>query len=415
MESYHTLLTKLPTTTSVYIYITNYWKRLTPFTRPFYFIFAIYSLAMLSIWRANFSYMDDLKRALEGYAWSHDFNRYSSSWLSYALNANDVLSDISPFSQIIAMVLLSAASIIITHVFCKRKIEYLPLVLSAFIGLIPFMLGCWVFKFDAPGIALSILASVVPFLFFVQPEVKFTKKTLLFGFLSVFCLMIMWTSYQASSGIYLVVVLGWTLNAFLERINVKKIINQVGIFIGIYIASILAYKIFFPDINGAGYRQTELFPLSEIATGIFHNIQSLLTTLRTSLHPEWAYLVMLMAICFMITLVIRGKYGKLGRLANLFAGILFVITSIPLSYGAYLVLQDAPIEGRSLVGVGFILAIMAIITFNNLYGLWRCILVVPSLILLYSFMVFAWAFGNGLADQERYGNFRLEMLLGDLA
>jgi hypothetical protein len=39
----------------------------------------------------------------------------------------------------------------------------------------------------------------------------------------------------------------------------------------------------------------------------------------------------------------------------------------------------------------------------------------PSIILLYSFAVFALALGNGLADQDRYATFRNELLLNDLS
>ena len=147
-------------------YIAIIVKAIKPFTKAFFVVLAIYSMAMIPIWRANFSYMDDMGRALTGLAWSHDFNRYSQSWLSYALNINFTLSDISPFPQMVAMIFLSIASVIITYVFCDRKIKYVPLIVSTFMGLSPLILGCWVFKFDAPGVALSILASVIPFLFF---------------------------------------------------------------------------------------------------------------------------------------------------------------------------------------------------------------------------------------------------------
>lgn len=396
-------------------YIANILKMIEPFKGPFFVVLAIYFIAMIPLWRANFSYMDDMGRALTGLAWSHDFNRYSQSWLSYALNMSFRLSDISPIPQMVAMFFLAVSNVIVTYVFCDRKIKYVPLILSTFIGLTPFMLGCWVFKFDAPGMALSVLASVVPFLFFSQLDSIFTKRNLLFGFVSVLCLMIMWTSYQASSGIYLVLALGLALKEFLERVNVKEIIKKFVFFITIYAVSVFSYRIFFPNTNGDGYRQTKIFKLPELATGVFHNIQNVAKSLLASLNPEWTILLMLLVACFIVTLVIYSKRNKLMRITDAIVGIIFFTLSIPLSYGAYLVLEGAPTDGRSLVGIGVVIAIVAIITFNKPANILKAVFIIPSLVFLYSFIVFSWAFGNGLADQERYGNFRVEILMSDLS
>lgn len=62
-----------------------------------------------------------------------------------------------------------------------------------------------------------------------------------------------------------------------------------------------------------------------------------------------------------------------------------------------------------------VLAIIGIITVKNFNKLWQKFMAAPLLILLYSFLVFSFAFGNVLADQERYANFRNELLLNDLS
>jgi hypothetical protein len=64
------------------------------------------------------------------------------------------------------------------------------------------------------------------------------------------------------------------------------------------------------------------------------------------------------------------------------------------------------------------MAIVAILTVgrhNKLRSHWVKLLALPSIILVYSFMVFSWAFGNALADQARYGDFRIQEIASDLS
>ena len=125
---------------------------LRPFVKPFLIVFAIYCFAMLAVWRSGVSFVDDRGRAIFGYAWTSDFNRFSSTAFGLAMNANDRLLDISPWPQILGMGILSVVSVMLTYVFCNKKIKYLPLVLTTFVGLLPLTVECWLYKFDAPCI-----------------------------------------------------------------------------------------------------------------------------------------------------------------------------------------------------------------------------------------------------------------------
>jgi hypothetical protein len=141
--------------------------------KPFVTVFVIYCFSQISIWRANFSYIDDLGRAFNGKAWSHEFHRYVSSWLAYFFTTNFKLADISPLYQIIAMGFAALASIIIAYVFCDKKIKTFPLIMSVFVGLNPFVLGCWVYKFDALPMAFSMFVSVIAFVFWSDCQLLF--------------------------------------------------------------------------------------------------------------------------------------------------------------------------------------------------------------------------------------------------
>lgn len=402
-------------------------KWLKPFIKPTLVILGIYCFAMIAIWRSNFSFMDDMGRSVQGYAWISDFFRFSSSILGYLLNVSIGLSDISPYSQIFAMFLLSISSIIVTYILCNRKIRYVPLILSTFIGLTPFMMACWVFKFDAPCMALSILASLVPFLFWPNVSYRMSKFNLtLFIVVSILSLMVMWTSYQATSGLYLVMLIGLIFKDFLDKHSLKDLFKKATFYAVLYIVSVIVFKLLMVGVTEigerlfgrkptGGYRPMEMYSLVDLPAGIVKNIKQFLETISSSMNVEWKILLVLTVISFLTTLFIYSKRKSWQRLLDPLAGVLMILISVPLSYGSYLVLQDAPVSARSIMGIGLVLATIAVITANRSDGLLHKLLIVPSLVLLYSFVVFAFAFGNGLADQQRYANFRNDNLISDMA
>lgn len=136
-----------------------------PLLRPVCVMSGLYILGISAILRANFYYVDDIMRAYDGSMGWDAFSRYLSNFVSFFLHADSFLTDISPLPQLLACVLLGAASVTVLYVITGRMRfsvwEYaavLPL------GLSPYMLECLSFKYDAPYMAISILASVAPLL-----------------------------------------------------------------------------------------------------------------------------------------------------------------------------------------------------------------------------------------------------------
>jgi hypothetical protein len=273
--------------------------------------------------------------------------------------------------------------------------------------------------------AFSIFVSVIAFVFwsdfrFAVPENSNTESAVggFYRYIKVFlvsfiCLMAMWMSYQASSGIFLVMILGLTLKDFLDNVRIKNILKKNLIFISSYFFAALIFKFAMPAPKG--YRKTEIFAFSEMISGLYYNIAELFKTLLSYLNEVWNILAVLLFICFIASLIIFSKRKRAFILSDVVAGVLFVALAVPASYGAFLVLKENPLNGRSLIGIGMVLAIIGIITTKNFNQLWQKFMAVPLLILLYSFLVFSFAFGNVLADQERYANFRNELLLDDLS
>ena len=302
--------------------IKNYTKRLyvkiRPYIKPFLVVFIIYFVALSSMLRANYSYMDDTARAVYGYAWTTDFNRISSSLLSYLLNVNTSLSDISPLPQVVAIVFLSLTSILLAYVFCRGKIRYLPLIMTTFIGLTPFMYGCWVYKFDAPCMALSILVSVIPLLFWNRLSSLSLRRKLIALLASVLCLLIMWTSYQASSGVIIVFVLCLAMIDWLRKADIGYVSKKLMFYFVAYVASIVLFKLFFPDTNGDSYRETEVFAVAELVSGVILNIKNVLGYIAVSLNKNWSALLFI--VFFGVYVCGDLLWRKAYRIVKNFAG-----------------------------------------------------------------------------------------------
>ena len=396
----------------------SYWK-------PFLFVFAIYLVGFLTLMRDHVSVMDDLGRSVFGYDWSQDWNRYTSTLVGLVTHLSGTLFDISPINQIIGLVLLSISSILLTKLF-TGKLRPLPLLLSTFIGLTPFMANAWQFHFDTPYICLAILASILPyslywqkidFSFIKNPSKETTKHLhldiklvalLKAIFVTLVCQTVVWTSFQPGSGIFLVIGLGLLFKSFQEK--QKPHLASVITFIICY--GVAAFYAYITTRNLTGYRDISTFPINNLLSGVISNLGTTFHILIDSLSAVWAVLIPIAALCLIIYACLRRRSFR--PVSNL----LFFVVSIPLAIGAYLALIIFPIPGRSFVGIGFSLAIFCLLCTGNQAPKPKSklpLLLLPAAILVYSFCTFFWSYGNALAEQNDYDTFRITLLMNDLA
>ena len=383
----------------------KYFKVLKTFIKPFLVVFFIYTFAMLAVWRSGVSFADDKGRAIFGYAWTSDFNRFSSTAFGLLMNVNDRLLDISPWPQILGMGILAVVSIIITYVFCDKKIKYIPLILTAFIGLTPLTVECWMYKFDAPCIALSVLASVLPILWW--PKELNKKTTLRFSMVTMFCMLVMWTTYQAASGIFPILCVFLAARDYIKGEKIKQIMKKIGLAVVVFAMATLIFKFCLPEPDKS-YRKNEILSLAELIPGMLANFVKHLDLMIQSLNI-WQKILVGFAFVGMMILVIK-KYKKKSWVL-----ILTFLIALPLTMGAYLLLKEPPFTPRSFLGVGIAFVPIIVMATEGVNRILDYFCVLPSLILLYSFMMFVLAFGNGLADQERWANYRVEDLVSGLS
>lgn len=363
----------------------------------------IFMIAISAILRANFNYIDDLGRTLNGYRGWENFSRYISTYLSVAVHAGRRLTDISPLPQFIAVVWMALASAIVVEVFCNHKkisvwnvAAVIPMTLS------PYFLECLSYKFDAPYMALSVLGSVLPFLFY-----QFGYK--LYIIVSVVGLLVMCMTYQASSGIYPMVTIFLCAKYWNDGKSIKEIRDFLAQSILSYLAGLLLFKVVFMKTVNA-YVSNDITKTNSILQTISENLLRYFSLIKNDATNSWIILVTLVAIAFIVSFVIASTRHKM---VAMMLAITVVALGASISYGAYLVLPKPLFAPRGMYGVGVFVALLGI----NSVELWNknILAKVGNLFLAWSLIVFSFTYGNALAEQKRYTDFRTHMALTDVS
>lgn len=366
--------------------------------------FIMYLIAAAAILRADAQYGDDVGRSALGYQNWQNWSRYLSVYLSTIIHGNSYLTDMAPMTQLICLLFVSLASATIVYVFTNsQKFQLINVIAILPVGINPYFLECLSFRYDAPYMGLSILASVFPFLFL-------EKNHLHFAIFSILGLLIMCMTYQAASGIYLVVLLFWGLKTYLfsENVNYKSLCGILLFASILFIISLGFYKIFLVHETTL-YGYTTSISQNDLFTTIFHNAQKYLYSLNHDLTKTWKYCVALIAIVSFFNIIIKTKrnHWKSGIIVFLTFSISLII-----SYGAYLILQTPMFEPRSLYGWGSWLALLSLIGIQS----YPKNFVLKAVIVFLSlwFIGYANLYGNALAEQKRYESFRIQLILNDV-
>jgi len=374
------------------------------FLKPSILLLCIYFLGILTIIRANFLYRDDILRAGEGSRLWFCGSRYVSEILSIFIHTDTVLTDISPLPQLLAILILSLSSVLLVYIIGNKKITTVGLLASIPLGLSPYFLECLSYKFDSVYMALSILASIVPFLFVAR------KKS--FVFVSIISLLIMCMTYQASSGIYMMIVVVLCFQYWNNREKTNKEILSFLVTSAItFCFALLFFKFFFmkpANAQETGYVSYSMFPASHIISGTLGNIKNYAIIINNDLGVIWKTSIVIVLLFFITKSVYSSTQRKI---LSFFISIPIIILSFILSYGAYSLLAVPLYDPRALLGFGIFLAIICIYIVSD----YKKIASIVVLALNWCFLVFAFSYGNALADQARYAEFRITILLHDLS
>ena len=373
------------------------------FLKPVLLMFVIYSLGIFTIIRANFLYIDDIKRSIEGCRGWSDWSRYVSEFLSIFVHADTNITDISPLPQLLAVLIMSLSSVLLVYIIGNRRISIIMLIASTPLTLSPYFLECLVFKFDAPYFALSILASIIPFLFITRRKA--------FLLVSVVSLLIMCMTYQSASGIYILIAIFLCFQDWNRRQKTnKEILSFIGISVVAFCFAMLFFKFFLMKpylLQESGYASNAMHPVSHIIPGTLSNIKNYAMTINNDFGIIWKIGILMILLFF----IIQSTYSSAQKKIFSFSvSIMFIGLSFILSFGVYSLLEEPTYFPRSLFGFSVFIAILCVYIAD-----YKKITTFAVLALNWCFFVFAFSYGNALADQARYAEFRIGLLLHDLS
>jgi hypothetical protein len=371
--------------------------------KSFLILFGIYTFGIVAIIRANFNYIDDLERVAKGCkGWKTSYSRILSYILSSVIHMDNYLTDISPLTQIIAVSIMAFSGILLLTIICKR-VNFTIFEILAVVSLClnPYFLECISFKYDSPYMALSILAGIIPLIYI-------NRSTLAYIGISVIGTLIMCTTYQASSGIYPILVILIMLQMWSMRKPLKKVVmfcinSIVGYGIGIFIYN---FVIMIP--TNYSYASSSLPKINEFIPNLVANLIYYYKMVITDFKIWWLLIVLLVVIGFVYTMVHQSIQGKL---PSVIMTVIAIICMGLLCFGMYPALADPLFRPRAMYGFCVFITILSVYTVNRTK---IQVANVPILILGWTFFVFAFTYGNALSVQEEYTEFRISQVINDL-
>lgn len=371
--------------------------------KPFLILSVCILVAMTPLLIADFNYYDDLGRVAIGYRSFSDYSRYVSEFGSILLHAGMHLSDISPFPQILAALVIAGAGIAVIGILKKTPspaslmelIAVLPLALS------PYFLGCLSYKYDSPYMAFSVLVSVVPLLLW-----KLQGGGIVYCLFSALCSIAMCMSYQAASGIYPMLVIFAAFRLWNDGRS-REAISLALQSAASYLAGLLLFNwLFMPEMDS--YVSTSILPLPELIPGFFAHLAQYARLIISDFKRGWLLLILVIFLAFVIVSVFDSRRS---RMAALGGAILTLLLSSLLAFGVYPALTIPLQEPRAMFGFGALIAFAAV-SICSAPKAWPARLCI--LALSWCFFVFSLTYGNALSQQKHYAQSRLQLVVQDL-
>ena len=390
--------------TKLFLYYLLYSKTVcVKWRKPFFALLFIYGFAINAIVRANYNYIDDLGRVAQGYRGWDNFSRFTSEYLSIFIHTNRFLNDISPLPQYLAVFLLAISSLILIVLITDNlKFTWWSVIAVIPLGLSPYFLECLSYKYDSPYMALSVLASIGPLIFMDSKRMVYTSAV----FIGT---LIMCTTYQVSSGIFVLCSLFVYAKRLNEGVEIKDVLRGFGYSITPYLAGIFVFrKLIMRPVDD--YVSTSIASNSKLIATIINNLSTYYNLLYNDSPRLWVVLLFLICILFLISFVYNSKINKPVSLA---LAITLLIIGSAISYGGYVILQKPLFAPRGMYGIGIFLALVSLLAVNS----WQknCLAKIVCLGIAWTLVVFSFTYGNALAEQKRYTDFRAHIVLADLA
>ncbi len=379
-------------------------RKITTYSKEFLIMALLFLIEVSAIIRANMYFCDDLGRNIAGYTGNDYDSRYIADWISIIVGGNTYNTDVSPLTQILACIVLGITVVVVAYVFTGGGNFTLMHYVCGTIVMSPFFLTNMSYKYDSVFMAISILVSVLPFIW--------KEKKAVFLISSIVCLLAMCMTYQASSGIYPMMAI---MLAFLEWNKGEKKFKESVLFVlyaaATYLITLAFYGFFLMKPLEANYVDITLLSMDNFITGIFANYKKFYKFTNYAFMTSWKIMILLLLLIFGVLFVIKSARNKVLSAGMFFA--MMVMLGV-VAFGVYPAFSVPLIEPRSNYGFSFFLMIcgFGILSFKS-----RIVWGGKAVILALSWGLFAFSFtyGNALAQEMKYADFRIQEVVDDLA
>jgi len=372
--------------------------------KPFVWLAVIYVVAISALLRADFNYVDDMGRAYAGYKnWGITYSRYLSDFLSGILHGGNYLYDISPWPQLVAVVLLCLTSLLaICLITGKRSVSLWEIAAVLPLGLSPYFLECLSYKYDAPYMAISVLAGVLPLVFWREGK---GRDVWVFFAASLLGTLAVCTTYQAATGVFPMLVILLAFQRWNRGENWKQCARFCLIAAGAFCAGILIFQFGIMGIHESDYAAGSLPPLEQLLPLTLEHLGIYFDYLTTDLKSSWLALILVIQVLFVVGNVCSSKRRKLPALG---VAVLAMALMELLCFGLYPALAQPLYSPRAMYGFGVFVAFLAVSAVSRPFAL---PVKLASLALSYCFFVFALTYGNALSVQKEYTAFRIQSVI----
>lgn len=254
--------------------------------------------------------------------------------------------------------------------------------------------------------ALSVLASVVPLLFLG------CRRCVYFAAVVLGCLS-MYLTYQASSGIFVLVCAFVLFKRWSEGEKFKSVLRDAFWSACGFLGASCIFLIIgtFRQATTYSSAHDKIASLVDLPLTIYENSLRYLKLIYSDFPRLWLIMIGALAIGCVCCFVLNAKRNKI--LIALLALIMLALCSVG-SYGAYLALENPIFQPRAMLGFGVFIALTGIIAVSGRHKI-TYLFRAAALCLAWCFFVFALTYGNALAEQKRYVDFRAQIALADLS
>lgn len=264
-------------------------------------LLSVLLISFIPIMRANYYYTDDLGRTVYGYEMTGSFSRYIADFLSVLFHGNSWLSDIAPLTQIAALGIMAFAGIILL----QAVSEFFEVKVYTVIGLIPLCLSPYFlnnlsYRYDAPYMAISVLASILPIVYFKHNLIKY-------GIAVCVGTIIMCTTYQVSSGIFPMITGFVFLLMWLNRYKAKELVKFLLSSVAGYSSGLLLFRfVIMESLSDADVYVDTGISIQKVLP----NLKNYCTLFNNDFSFFWKGLIILIGLSFVVFAVKKSKQNK---------------------------------------------------------------------------------------------------------